>query len=229
MELKDLKLNRLLYDPSKDTDLIRLKKEYVEFNTPVRGLEANKILRYVILMYDRNSELREEYPNIHQRKAIAAQLAGFSLNKNRKFPEVIEEMLLGKIKEVNIMIVKYILLYPDPDALALEVYYEMIVRQSTLTMGKIADPREYKDILANTENLRKKISELTQSVFGGDELNSIKRELYGMIEEKRTAIRPEDIAEKIEKGLNPIDENPYGDYKPEPIKLISKKEYVFKG
>ena len=49
--------------------------------------EANdKMLRYVILMYDMNSPLREYYPEVSKRKQFAASIAGYDLNKEDVTP-----------------------------------------------------------------------------------------------------------------------------------------------
>lgn len=42
----------------------------------------DKLLRYVILMYDMNSPLKEKYPSLSQRKDFAASMAGYNLEKD---------------------------------------------------------------------------------------------------------------------------------------------------
>ena len=226
--MENLKTDRLFCNPTDHKSLQKLREEHAEFQAHVRGIDSDQILKYIIYAYDKESELRDEFPNIHQRKAQAALLAGFKLKKNR-FPDTVEDMLLGRLKPVNIMIVKYILLRSDPDLLALETYMDIFTKQSIATLSQVSDPKEYKDVLANTEVLRKKISELTNNIFGGEDVAAIKREIYGQLEQKRSAIRPEQIAERIEKGEEPIEEDIYGDWKPEPIKLVKSEEQIYKG
>lgn len=42
----------------------------------------DKMLRYVLLMYDQNSPLREYYPELGKRKNFAASIAGYDLDKD---------------------------------------------------------------------------------------------------------------------------------------------------
>ena len=227
--MENLKTDRLFCNPTDPKSLQKLREEHAEFQAHVKGLDSDQILKYIIYAYDKESELRDEFPNIHQRKAQAALLAGFKLKKNR-FPELIEEILLGKNRIVNIMVVKYILLSSNnTDLLSLEIYQSMFIKQSIQTLETVADAKTYKDVLANTETLRKKIGELTNNIFAGEDVAAIKRELYGQLEQRRAAVRPEDIAERIEKGEEPIEEEIYGDWKPEPIKLVKSAEQIYKG
>lgn len=48
----------------------------------VVGEVDDKLLRYVLYMYDMNSPLREYYPELEKRKQFAASLAGFDLDKD---------------------------------------------------------------------------------------------------------------------------------------------------
>jgi DNA-binding protein Fis len=42
----------------------------------------DKMMRYVLLMYDQNSPLREYYPELGKRKNFAASIAGYDLDKD---------------------------------------------------------------------------------------------------------------------------------------------------
>jgi len=46
------------------------------------GTEDDKMLRYVLLMYDINSPLRQHYPELGKRKEFAASIAGYDLMKD---------------------------------------------------------------------------------------------------------------------------------------------------
>jgi len=46
------------------------------------GTEDDKMLRYVLLMYDINSPLRQHYPELGKRKEFAAAIAGYDLMKD---------------------------------------------------------------------------------------------------------------------------------------------------
>jgi len=48
----------------------------------VVGDVDDKMMRYVLLMYDQNSPLREYYPELGKRKNFAASIAGYDLDKD---------------------------------------------------------------------------------------------------------------------------------------------------
>ena len=228
MNIKDLDTSKFLYDPKKPSELKRLREESPEF-AELPTLEGDRVRldqdalnRYVVLMYDKESQLRREYPKIRQRKAAAAQYAGFNLNKKREFRREVEQMLIGQIPEVNRMIVKYVLKYNDPDQLALEMYYEMYQRQVALMLQGIADPSDYKKIHEVSEKLRTSIAELSEKTLGGQDEASIIKELYADLENLRESMMPEYIADKLAKGEE-LGYNPYGGYEPEPLKLVQQE------
>lgn len=45
------------------------------------GSVDDRMLRYVLLMYDQNSPLREYYPELGKRKSFSASIAGYDLDK----------------------------------------------------------------------------------------------------------------------------------------------------
>ncbi len=46
------------------------------------GEADDKVVRYILLMYDLNSPLRHHYPELFKRKQFAADLAGYNLDKD---------------------------------------------------------------------------------------------------------------------------------------------------
>ena len=46
------------------------------------GEAEDKVVRYILLMYDLNSPLRHHYPELFKRKQFAADLAGYNLDKD---------------------------------------------------------------------------------------------------------------------------------------------------
>lgn len=239
-DINDLNTSGFQYDPKDPAELERLRVDIPEFAERPRmfdksgkltekkaPIDLDSINRYVLLMYDKASQLRREYPKIRQRKTAAAQYAGFSIIRTRRaFRKEVEQMFIGKLPEVNQMIVKYILSYNDPDQLALEMYYEMYQRQSAAMLQSIADPKEYKVIFEISEKFRKAISELTNKTLGGQDEAEIIKELYADLGRLRDTMMPEYIADSISKNEELI-YNPYGTYKPEPLTL-TEQEHIYK-
>lgn len=226
--IKDLETGKLLYDPKKVEELERLRKDVPEFDVEL-DINSDNVAKYVILMYDMESPLRKEYTKLRERKAVAAQYAGFNLSrKNEHFPKQIEQMLIGNIPEINVMIVKYLKLFNDPDFSALAGYLELFdVNVAELLKGA-SDTEKHKPLYDMTEKLRQIIRELTDKTFGGQDDDMLIRELYRSIESVKESLMPEFIARKLADGGD-FPYNPYGDYEPEPLKLKIDEEQVFKG
>ena len=47
----------------------------------ILGSGDDRMIRYILLMYDQNSPLRHHYPDLFKRKQFAADLAGYDLDK----------------------------------------------------------------------------------------------------------------------------------------------------
>lgn len=69
--------------------------------------EKDKVLKYIVFMYDKNSPIRTYTEGLERRKAIAARLAGFE-SKNSKFSEPIRSVMLLLNWNANKMIVRYV-------------------------------------------------------------------------------------------------------------------------
>lgn len=81
-------------------------KRYPEFSSNEHSLDNNKVLRYIIYLYDKQSPLVSE-KNLIKRKMLGAQLAGFEL-VDKKYPELIEQMISGRNIYVNRMVCVYV-------------------------------------------------------------------------------------------------------------------------
>lgn len=233
LDIRDLDTSRFQYDPKNPYDIERLKRDIPEFaehptidNKKIKAFDQDDAVRYVILLYDRESQLRREYTKIRQRKAVAAAYAGFKPSAKGEFRKDVERILIGQSPEVNKMIVRYVMSYNDPDQMALEMYIEMFQRNAAAMLQNIADPMEYKRIHEVTEKLKASISELTQKLLGGQDESSIIKELYADLQKLRETMMPEYVAEIRAKGQD-LEYNPYGSYEPEPLRLV-KQDHEFK-
>ena len=69
---------KMEFDPTVKKSLITVYPKLKE----IVGTEDDKMLRYVLLMYDINSPLRQHYPELGKRKEFAASIAGYDLIKD---------------------------------------------------------------------------------------------------------------------------------------------------
>ncbi len=103
------KLKFPCYEIEKGKDLLEVFPEltrYPEFVSREHSLDNNAVLRYIIYLYDKFSPLISE-KNIIKRKMLAAHLAGFEMIE-KKYPELIEQVITGRNIYVNRMACVYI-------------------------------------------------------------------------------------------------------------------------
>ena len=166
----------------------------------ILGEPNDKMLRYVLLMYDMHSPLREYYPEIFKRKQFAASIAGFDLDKDDvtalfdfKIKDGDEEV---PYEELLDLIIKY-LKYQNNYVWSMIVGNEQAFYEFNKRVMLPVDGNRDKDIL-------QAITIKTQIMTAQDEivqrLQKYLRQLTGeddQLEEsitKRKRIRPEDIA-----------------------------------
>lgn len=201
---------KMLYDPN-DPALYEKLKRYGEFDFD--GLELNpyEVCRFIVLMYDMESPLRLEHLELWARKRAAAEMAGFKIGKSGAFDLRVEQMLLGENVIVNTAIAKYIMLFGLPEIASLEADQASMFFEVARSLKGEAN----KNTLHNIAFLRKEINALTEEVFGGSEAHSLRKALYGHLEDKRNSIKPEEVIKRLAAGDDLIEWSPYGDtYKP---------------
>lgn len=209
----------LMFDPWSKETVSRLE-ENDEFKQPF-GIDKQKVISYIILVYDLKTQLRKEYPFFNQRKVVAAELAGFPKKKDGKFTVEYENVLIGKNERVNKAISKYIRLFYNPKYLML-VYYWSILSLEFENINNKKESSDFKNTIANIEKLEAKIVECEEFLYGGQEQRDAVQALYEEVEKEKLAIRPEDIA-MSDNVDELIGEGPYGGYKPSPLKFKGAK------
>ena len=199
MKLTDLDGSKFLFDPTDKKSYSKLRA-IPEFQKSVPGIKWDKLIRYIILMYDyENKQVREEFPLYPQRKIAVCKL--LELTDGRNLLPGMEEVLLGEKKNVNRMIVKYISFFNNPDLMLLYNYYEISLRVSEqIFSGKIEN-----STVKNLNTINTQLKQLIENVFGGKEQGDLISELYYYLNQGELDIQPEVIAEKLAKGDDPLD------------------------
>ena len=217
MNFTKINYSKFLFDPS-DPDLIVKLSRHKEFAAKV--VNKRKVVQYIILMYDKNNdEIRAEYPFYPQRKLEVARCVG--LTEGKKVSKGVEDILIGKNEDVNAMIIRYLTLFNDPDLLMLSSYYEIYINLNKEAYRGEVD----KNTIANLETVNKAIKSLTEGLFGGKDETELRQELYKSIEEQSLGIRPEEIAEALQSGKDPLKGfSPYqSEYLPESIRFLGDR------
>lgn len=212
-----------LYNPHL-VDRMKELKNFEEFKAPLPpSLPYLCVARYVVLLYDMHSPIREIERRINVRKKIAALYAGFTLGPSGKFSPDVEDMVMGNYPEINSMIVRYIMLQNSPLFSKLVAYESIfhfeIIKSQSGNYGKA------KDIIDSINQLSTAISDMTDEIFAGKgESRLILEEFYKKISEG-VDISCEAVSDYIEKDGNvPESWGIYGDgYKIDDLKFVDDK------
>ncbi len=206
-DFKDLLYN--VIEAPKDVAILSHFKtlgEYPEFNLPLDNMmekHRSKIVKYVVLMYDRKSPFKK-IEDITERKIQAALKAGFSpkrskSNKRKYFSPHVDNMLKGRMKEVNQMIVRYCRIQGNMKyayiVAAREDFYNSIAQ--SMHKSEHETPNEAKirqGMLSEAKKNMKDVEDAVLDLLSEDNSLLIKQELYEVIEEedrRRLRISPE--------------------------------------
>lgn len=189
--------------------------QWPEFKTPTRH-DINKVIRYIVAMYDKNGICVYE-SNGFKRKKLSAEIAGWKPDKDGDFRGPVKEMMEGMDVPVNLMIIRYCKLQRSTRYSTLvgmrEVYYSIL--------GKMLNHEDVNTKESQMfEDYEKKIDLRSMEFLNGDVSEEIREDLYQTIEYEKLELRPEDIAEKIKEGKLPVKVFPYGeDYEVGKIRL----------
>jgi hypothetical protein len=169
-----------------------------ELRRPVgKGFEKNRVMRYICLMYDKNSPFRRRFPDISKRKIEAAKHAGYKLEEGGIFAEKVEDMLTGKIPHINRMLVAYLRLHRNIKfsyLVSMEESFYHLMEQ--VTGGDMKNLNQLKEIQAEIE-------ETMADILSDDNTHLIQDSVLKYIEDKRINLRPEDIARRDRKLNQP--------------------------
>lgn len=165
----------------------------------VVGEVDDKMLRYVLLMYDMKSPLREYYPELEKRKEFAASLAGYDMDKDDvtalfdfKVKVEGEEMTYEALLD---MIIKY-LKYQNNYVWSMIVSNEQAFYEFNKRVMIPVDGQRDKDILQAVD-IKNKLMDAQDVIV--QRLQKYLRELTGEDDKldqtitKRKRLRPENI------------------------------------
>ena len=210
--LSSAKFNVLKLKPeSKVLRSFSTLKEWPEFNEDYGKLvllNNESILRFCLLFYQK-SDFHNIDGDIMKRKRIAAEWAGFELD-NGKFPDKLEEILVGGNKHVNLLIVRILRLTSD------HLFQQYIVFEETRARlyAKLYEDSRDKgektgEILTNVQKLSSLLEDLERQMLKEDRHTLIRDALYSAAT-KESMPTPEAIAQaKLDGNLDDIIDPPY--------------------
>lgn len=168
------------------------------------------VIKYIVACYDPESRIvKDNKTRWTIKKKEAARISGLMTLAHKNEADV-QQVLYCKNKVINRMIISYVFLHHDRDALMYAVYNEMLVKQGQQLLDFDYTPSEAKTAKANIEETQNDIVKLEHKMFSGDDVNALKNVLQEMSAEFMVAeLRPESLVTKYERGEE-IVESPYG-------------------
>ncbi len=157
----------------------------------------NKIFKWIVLMYDKESPFRAKIGDARKRRFEVAKYVKLVTDFNLIDPKV-ESVLRGNDAEVNRMVIAYARMHRNSlYALVIgldDMFYEDLFQ---VKMGNTVK----KQITTTQRELETSITELLNQ----DNDAQLRWELALVMEEERLEIRPEDIAEIFASGKKPFE------------------------
>jgi hypothetical protein len=184
--------------------------DYSEFTlkTPA-SLPINKVLPYIIYVYDKKSPYVTQIDDLKERKIQAARDVGFRTTHQKGFSESAIKMLNCEYDNINSMIIRYLRLQgKDVTGLAVdqEAYYQINL-QIIKGIEKTDDDKNKtaKDKAALSKvagEMRTRLEEDSRNFLEGETAIKLQEKLWDLAENEAEHIKltPEDYAEEVQES-----------------------------
>jgi hypothetical protein len=217
-DLKELDCDGMVIHPNSpkivtylESKIPLLKKFPAEYDK--KGFKKSMVYRYVLLMYDPKSPIQEMMSlDWWAKKFESIAYAGFELKNGRdghpRFDEQVLEMALGKIQEINDIVILFIAWINN-----YRWNHRVFLHESILqyTKGALAGDKESVKGISEVRALRSEINVLDKEMIrANEETEEFVSRFYYHIEQSRLAIRPEDYAKRLADGDDLSSDSPYG-------------------
>lgn len=171
-----------------------------------KGEIRNKFIRYIIYFYSPNLKcIKAKYPEQIARKMACATLAGFEVDEDGNLHKKVQDIIKGKNPATNQMIISFCRSLGSDAYTTIAHLRDLYYRSLEKEGGDQLDGLE----LGRLIDSLKKINALEKEFLQDDESPQLNRSLIQRIEAEKLEYTPEEIAEKLDNGLNPIQFNPY--------------------
>ena len=168
MTLSDITTDKTLFDihsPTLVDDMSVVIPELATFTTEIPLID---ICRYLILMYDIGSPMRDNVRMYYERKHKCAELLNFPTSKIGWETQV-ENMLIGRNQQFNALIASYIAQMGLPEYTQLIAYLEIQkIKYMEIFSGKMSDKSD--QII---DRVTVAIVEITRKLFGSGQEDEI--------------------------------------------------------
>lgn len=176
-------------------DLTKIKEFKLD---PGPGIDNDKVMLYILCMYDKASPYRKKYPDVLKRKIEVAHDVGFKNIEGGNFEPPIEDFLRGKNRIINRKIVAFVRLHRN-----YKFSYLVTIDESYYTIMIDILGGETKKI-ASAKEIQGELEETLLEILNQDNNPYLRDEILRYMESERLELRPEDIAKKLQEGKSPI-------------------------
>lgn len=186
------------YELHHRTDLLNafpILAQYDEFQVDLK-LSKNKVIRYILYLYDKNSVLRMKIDDLMKRKLAALELSGFIKERSDKFSKDVEEMVLCRNFDINNMIFRFLRVLRKPKFSFLcameETFYQHLKR---MLNGEALTTNAIQAIKVLENDIETRAIELLNE----DNTEKLIQDLYTFVEFSELNIMPEDYAKMVKE------------------------------
>jgi hypothetical protein len=204
-QFKDIEFKGMMYNPSKVPegksifDVYKDLSKHSDFKTsPGPDLDNEKVMLYIICLYDKETPYRRKYPDVLKRKIEVAHDCGFDMDEKGIFSSAVEDMLKGKNDKVQRKIVEYVRMHRD-----YQYTYHVAIDNSYYNLMLEVMEGKTKNLEA-LKTIKKELEESQKDILNGDDNKYTRDAVLRYMEEERLYLRSEDIALKLSKGETPI-------------------------
>jgi len=170
-------------------------KNYIEFYKDPAPLLKHQVIRYIALVYDKNSPLVHHIQDINKRKIKACELCDLPIHKKgHKAHDHLLGVLSCQDPIVNDMIIRYVRCFYS------ESYAQYIVLQDAyynemkkLQLGELKS-------MSLLEGIEDRLEKLKDRIFNNDRSVNLAVDFNRYIDEEELKLTPEKIAEMLEDG-----------------------------
>jgi hypothetical protein len=196
---------QMMYNPERvpeGTSVLQFYKELgkiKEFKASAgEAIDDNKVMLYILCMYDKNSPYRKKFTDVLKRKIEVAHDTGFQTIEGGNFEPPVEDFLKGRNEKVNKKIVAYVRMHRNYKFAYLvtidESYFNLMLEILGGKTNKISDAKE----------VQGELEETLLEILNEDTNPYLRDEILRYMENERLSLRPEDIAKAMQEGKSPI-------------------------
>jgi len=180
-------------------------KKYPEFLEDLGQEEKhkNKIIRFIIYNYDRNSPFIKGESDYNKRKIESALLAGIKHTPLGDLPQWFRDIMAGRNLLVNNMIIRYCReQHSEKWSLLVagsEAYYNILpdlISRDSDEKDAAAQAKKKGELFLKAETMQQSLEKMKKLILAGDSTREVEKALYRVIEDenKNLELTPEHMA-----------------------------------